>query len=210
VSLIRGKPPIFYLISPFLRIIAAMDDFKIWFYLILGAIYLIARLRKKSGSSTPADTPEAYRPEKPVSEYDNRPADRPKALTFDELLREITQAKEPEQPTYAPKSLPKSDYVDYDDDLKDEAEDLEDSNYETDRQQEVPNRAYEEAKAAAFYRPSLEETMKIQDTVVNFSKFKGFEEEKKRNLLEEYTTDLRDPEGLKKAVVLSEILNRRF
>ena len=184
-----------------------MDDFKIWFYLILGAIYLISRLRKKPASSTPSET---YRPEAPASDYDNQPADKPKALTFDELLREITQAKEPQQPTYQPTSSPKTEYVDYDDDLKDEAEDLEGTGYEEYSPKEVPSKAYEEAKMAAFYRPSLEETMKIQDTVVNFSKFSVFEEEKKRNLLEEYTTGLRDPEGLKKAVVLSEILNRRF
>jgi hypothetical protein len=198
---------IFTQIQLFLRILAAMDDFKIWFYLILGAIYLISRLRKKNGSSTPSET---YRPETPASEYDNQPADKPKPLTFDELLREITQAKEPQQPTYQPTSIPKTDYVDYDDDLKEEGEDLENTGYEEYRRPEVPSRVYEEAKAAAFYRPSLEETLKIQDTVVNFSKFKVFEEDKKRNLLEEYTTDLRDPEGLKKAVVLSEILNRRF
>jgi hypothetical protein len=190
-----------------------MGDYKIWFYLILGAIYLISRLRKKPESSVPSET---QRPETPASGYDDRPFDKPKPLTFDDLLREITQGKEPEpQPVpYKPAPLPKSEYVDYDDDLKDEEEDLEDTGYEDYKQRElpreVPNKAYEDAKAAAFYRPSLEETMKIQDTVVNFSKFSVFQEERKRNLLEEYTKDLRDPEGLKRAVVLSEILNRRF
>jgi hypothetical protein len=186
-----------------------MDNPKIWFYLILGAIYLITRLRKKKPEAPPSS--ERQFPEASTPEY-NAPSqgDKSRPLTFDELLREITQAKEPQQPTYQPTSIPKSDYVDYDDDLKEEAEDLEDTDYEEYSRKEVPNKAYEEAKAAAFYRPSLEETMKIQDTVVNFSKFKVFEEEKKRNLLEEYTTNLRDTEGLKRAVVLSEILNRRF
>lgn len=187
-----------------------MDDFKVWFYLILGAIYLISRLlRKKPDTASPSETP---RPERSVPDFEVAPRrdDKPKALTFDELLREITQSKEQEQPSHKPASVPQADYVDYDDDVKDEEQDLEEVNYEEYYRQEKPVRAYEEAKTAAFYRPSLEETMKIEDTVVNFSKFRVFEEEKKRNLLEEYTTDLRDPEGLKKAVVLSEILNRRF
>lgn len=187
-----------------------MGDYKIWFYLILGAIYIISRLRKKPGSSSPSET---ERPETPASGYDNRPVDKPKPLSFDELLREITQSKEPELPvptTYRPAPAPKPAYVDYDDDLEEEAQDMEGSSYEDYSRKEEPNNAYEEAKTAAFYRPSLEETMKIEDTVVNFSKFSVFEAEKKRNLLEEYTTDLRDPEGLKRAVVLSEILNRRF
>jgi hypothetical protein len=213
VSPIRGKCPKIYRNSGFLYTFATMDNPKIWFYLILGAIYLITRLRKKKPEAPPSS--EKQFPESSPSEY-NAPRydDKPKPLTFDELLREITQSKEPQQPTYQPtyqkESVPRTEYVDYDDDLKEEEQDLEEVNYEDFSRKETPNKAYEDAKAAAFYRPSLEETMKIEDTVVNFSKFKVFQEEKKRNLLEEYTTDLRDPEGLKKAVVLSEILNRRF
>ena len=52
--------------------------------------------------------------------------------------------------------------------------------------------------------------MKLEDTDTKFGKFKVFEEQGKRNLLEEYTRDLKDPEGFKKAFVLNEVLNRRF
>lgn len=204
----RGTWAKFYQNSGFLTTFVAMDDFKVWFYLILGAIYLISRLlRKKPDTPSPSETPRAETsvPDFEVPQRD----DKPKALTFDELLREITQSKD-QAPAYQPASAPKTDYVDYDDDLKDEEQNLEEVNYEEYYRKEKPSKAYEEAKTAAFYRPSLEETMKIGDTVVNFSKFRVFEEEEKRNLLEEYTADLRDPEGLKKAVVLSEILNRRF
>lgn len=184
-----------------------MDDYKIWFYLILGAVYLLSRLRKKPE----APSSERQQPATPATDVNTRPVETAKPLTFDELLREIAQTKEPQQPTtYRPAPVSKGDYVDYDDDLKEEAQDLEDPGYEDYSRKERTSKAYEDAKTAAFYRPSLEETMKIEDTVVNFSKFKVFEEEKRRNLLEEYTRDLRDPEGLKKAVVLSEILNRRF
>jgi hypothetical protein len=188
-----------------------MDDFKIWIYIIIGAIYVLSRLLKRPDQSPPEsrhDTP----PVRNVTE--SRPLPE-KQLTFEELLREITEGKKAEEkPVYQPKPAyvaPKTQptYVDYDDDLKDEAEDLEDVDYNYGKQNKLYE-PYEEAKRQAFNRPSLEETMKVEDTVVKFSKFKVFEEQKGRNLLEEYTRDLRDPEGFKKALVLSEILNRRF
>jgi hypothetical protein len=184
-----------------------MDDYKIWIYIIIGVIYVLSRLRKSSDSAAP----ETHQNPPPVRDtFDSKPSSPQKQLTFEELLREITEAKEPEEkPRYQPKPVyvaPKPAYVDYDDDLKDEQQDLEDVNYDYKKESKV----YEDAKKLAFNRPSLEETMKVEDTIVKFSKFKVFEEQKGRNLLEEYTRDLRDPEGFKKALVLSEILNRRF
>lgn len=187
-----------------------MDDFKIWIYIIIGAIYVLSRLRKRPDNAEPethSPPPQAYEPSETRSSTSRRQP------TFEELLREITEANKPEpKPVY---QQPKSEYVpervqpayvDYDDDLKDEEQDLEDVNYDYKKESKV----YEDAKNLAFNRPSLEETMKVEDTIVKFSKFKVFEEQKGRNLLEEYTRDLQDPEGFKKALVLSEILNRRF
>jgi hypothetical protein len=56
----------------------------------------------------------------------------------------------------------------------------------------------------------LEETMNVRDTQMAFGKFREFEQEQKRNLLVEYTKDFQDPEGIRKAFVMSEILNRKF
>jgi hypothetical protein len=174
-----------------------MDNYKIWIYVIIGVIYLLSRLRKKQ--------PEPQGREDSQPSRDFTPTPKSKPLTFDELLKEITQEKQ-----LAPQSTSRRpEYVDYDDNLKDEEQDLEE--IETDyRKKSNVFQTYEQAKSEAFNRPSLEETMKIEDTVVKFSKFKVFEEEKRRDLLEEYTRELQDPEGFKKAVVLSEILNRRF
>jgi hypothetical protein len=187
-----------------------MDDFKIWIYVIIAVGYGLTRLLKRSNSSAPEDQRDALPPR---DSSDSRPSSPQRQMTFEELLREITEGKQPEakpvyqqpKPAYAaPK--PQRAYVDYDDDLKDEEQDLEDVNYDYKKESKV----YEDAKKLAFNRPSLEETMKVEDTIVKFSKFKVFEEQKGRNLLEEYTRDLQDPEGFKKALVLSEILNRRF
>lgn len=177
--------------------------------MIIGIIYVVTRALKKP-ENQPSDIPDG-RPGKPVH-YDPTPpaGSKPKPLTFEELLREITEAKLPPQPAYETRR-PEPARVDYDEDLKDEEEDLEEVTYDKRyKEDERSNTVYEEAKRQAFNRPSLEETLKVSDTNVQFGKFKVFEEQQKRNVLEDYTRDFQDPEGLRKAVVLSEILNRKF
>lgn len=172
----------------------------------------MSRFMKKS------DKPADQSPGTPTPRA-NTDQGKPKALTFEELLREITEAKEPAK-QMAPVSQPKSyegkftderkfTEVDYDDDLKEEAEDLEEivPDY---RRKSRSYDEYEEGKKNAFNRPSLEETLNVRNTDMKYGKFKVFEQEQQRNLLEEYTRQLQDPEGLKKAVVMSEILSRKF
>lgn len=173
---------------------------KLLIYIVIGAIYVVSRIIKKSGNQ-PGDI--SNEPEHPVPPKTATSA-KPRQLTFEELLKEISDAKTVQQTPSKPLSKP---YIDYDDELEDEEKDLETVNYNRDDQiREV----YEKAKKQAFERPSLEETLKLKDTEVKFGRFKAFEGENQRNLLQEYTRDFQDPEGLKKAFVMSEILNRKF
>jgi hypothetical protein len=184
-----------------------MDSF--WIYVIIAVIYGITRLLKKP-ENQPKDLGD-QRPDRPVN-YDQTPpsTSRPKPLSFEDLLREITEAKQPQQPVYETRRE-EPRYVDYDDDLKEEEQDLEEVSSTTRyKQEERANTAYEEAKRQAFYRPSLEETLKVSETNMEFGKFKAFELQTKKNVLESYFADFQDPEGLKKAVVMSEILKRKF
>lgn len=187
-----------------------MRDFQVWFYIILGIIYVVTRFMKKQEEPPKDMAPK--RPEKPVQRYEppvSKPVPGPKALTFEELLREITEAKTVESKPVVMPPMPQTKYVDYDDNLAEEEEDLEDEGYDYRKQDQVYN-VYEEAKRQAFERPSLEETMKRGEAVGTYGKFKAFEEKQQRNLLEEYVGNFNDPEQLKKAVVMSEILNRKF
>lgn len=182
-----------------------MDE-KILIYIVIGIIYfLFNRLKKKS----PQEEPDY---ERPSSDSDTG-NDRPKPITFEDLLREITEGKvvqkpaEPvvqRQPEYAPK-VPQPVYVDYDDEIEQEEKSLEQVRFDQERTNEV----YENAKKQAFIRPSLEESMNLADVNTTFGKFKEFETKVERNILTEYTKDLRDPKGFKKALVLSEVLNRK-
>lgn len=176
-----------------------MDKFQFWLYVIIGIIYFVSRMRKKP-EQRPKDLGD-YQPAKPV-QFD-QPTAKPvvgRPVTFEELLREITEGK-------SLKSEP--EVVDYDDQVGKEEQDLEEVDYDYKKKDKIYE-VYEQAKAQAFVRPSLEETMKLEDTVVRYGKFKEFEEGERRNLLEEYIADFRDPEGFKKAVVLSEVLRRKF
>lgn len=181
-----------------------MDE-KILVYIVIGIIYfLFNRLKKKS----PQDEPNY---ERPSSESDTE-YDRPKPVTFEDLLREITEGKlqkpaEPvaqSKPEYAPQA-PRPVYVDYDDEIEAEEKSLEKVTFDQERTNEV----YENAKKQAFIRPSLEESMNLSDVNTAYGKFKEFEIKTEQNILTEYIKDLRDPKGFKKALVLSEVLNRK-
>lgn len=179
-------------------------ELKIWIYIIIGAIYVLSRVLKKR-EEKPSDLPTDYEQPRPQSRMEI-PTSRPKQLTFDELLREITEAKEVQE---QPRPAPKPAYVDYDDNIEPEEKTLEEIPYDYHKKDKIYD-IYDEGKKQAFSRASLEETMKLEDTVVKFEKFKVFEEASQQNVLEEYTRDLQDPEGFKKAFILSEVLNRRF
>lgn len=175
-----------------------MDSFQFWLYVIIGAVYLISRMRKKSAGQ-PAEPPDldqqrqSGRTSPPVTSAPT------KTLTFEDLLREITESKQPKQETV----------VDYDDELAEEEKGLEEVDYDYRKDNKVYE-TYEEAKKQAFFRPSLEETMKVENTVVSFGKFKEFERAAQINLAAEYLKDFSEPASIRKAVVMSEILKRKF
>jgi hypothetical protein len=173
-----------------------MDE-KIIIYLVLGLVYfLFNALRKKNkGAGQEEESSGPYR-----QEQQERPPQGRRPLTFEELLKEISEGKS-QQPK------PSTEYVDYDDNIGEEAQDLEDVTIDyskTDPTYEI----YERAKQEAFARPSLETSTEAERNI-QFGKFKEFEEVKGETLLEKYTRELRDPEGFKKAIILSEVLNRK-
>jgi len=186
-----------------------MDSSKLWLYVIIGIVYLLSRLLKKRPDQSesrpaPPQKPAPQRTSQPSSPAPGRAPQ--KSLTFEELLQEIASQKEQKQvanpPRPATQNTPRP--------VKETpARPLEDAQYDY-RKHDTVYETYEEAKRQAFQRPSLEETMRVEDTVVKFGKFKAFEQAEERDLLAEYLKDLQDPEGFKKAVVMNEILQRRF
>lgn len=178
-------------------------ELKVIFWIIIGLIYFFSKLRKKN----PVDVnPEegGYRPTPPTAEEATKP------MTFEELLKEIQGAKEERaKPEPQMAAEPVTQYQDYDDDIEPEEKQLEQTGYDYRKQDEI-YKVYEEAKNQAFERPSLEESIKLEDTVVKFSQFKGYQQVAQPNFLADYLRELKDPKGFRKAFIMSEIIQRRF
>lgn len=181
-------------------------DAQFWIYIVIGVIYLVTRLLKKPEEGA-GETPEAQRPEaRRAARTQTPPTEAPRQLTFEELLREITEAKQPQQ--RQPEPEPQPVYERYEKELGDEARSLEEVNVD---EVETTRRwkPYEEIPAFSE-RKSLEETLLLEDRKIEFGRFEAFEKRDRNKQLEGYIKLIRNPETLKQAVVMSEILKRKF
>ena len=183
-----------------------MDELKIIFWIVIGLVYLFARRRKK-----PQEFPAEQR--SPESEEERRIPEPTKPLSFEELLSEIQGMKKEEtvaepSPGDSGSGTRSRREWQYAGEVG-EKKTLEGAAYDY-REHDKIYQVYEDAKSLAFHRPSLEETVKLQDTIVRFKQFKVYETGTKRNLAAEYFKELKEPQGFKKALILSEILRKRF
>jgi hypothetical protein len=182
-----------------------MEQF--WIYIIIGVIYFLSRLLKKPEQGN-EESPETQRP---ARRRPGQPAqatgERPKALTFEELLREITESKQPQK--REPEPAPQHQYESYETDLGEEARSLEQVSIDEAEDARI-FKAYEDAKRQVSERRSLEETLSLKDTVVDFRKFDVFESHKQKRATDDFIKLIRNPVTLKQAVVMSEILKRKF
>lgn len=176
-------------------------DIQFWVWLIVIVITLIARANKKK--------PQSFEPEH--RDYPDSSAGETKPISFEDLLREIQAAKTPKpKPAHIPPKpviARQYDVEDYDDNLQDETKSLERTDYYAD---DKIYETYESAKKAAFSRVSLEETMKVEDTEVKFNQFKEYSKAENKGLAAQYAKELKNPQSFKRALILSEILNKRF
>jgi hypothetical protein len=178
-------------------------DIQFWVWLIVIVITLIARASKKK--------PQPFDSDQGQSQDTTAETTRP--VSFEDLLREIQAAKAPKQKPAVPVQVPKQvapskyDFEDYDDNLGEESKSLERTDYYAD---DKIYDTYENAKKAAFSRASLEDTMKVEDTEVRFNQFKEYSKKEGKGLASQYAKELQNPQSFKRALILSEILNKRF
>ncbi|MFN5168653.1 MAG: hypothetical protein ACK5DD_03455 [Cyclobacteriaceae bacterium] len=185
---------------------------SIWIYIIIAVVSWLVQAnnkRKKQQEEERRRQQPTYEPDSPT----------PKPMSFEDLLREIQAGKTPT--TQAPPPAPAKPVLadtweqDYDDEIEDEIKPLETekplerADYSYQNQDEI-YQTYEKAKADAFQRASLEETMKVGDTVVRYGQFKAYEKRKAASPAADILKELRSPQGVKKAVILSEILAPKF
>jgi hypothetical protein len=175
-----------------------MDEFKIVIWIIGLIIYFLVKSRKNKS------VPESQKPE-----FNDAPTGS-KPMTFEELLREITEGK-----AIKSEEVKEEEVVDYEtqnstteESLEPEKQVLEktDFNYHT---QDKIYSIYEQARIDAFQKSSLEDTMKVEDTVLNYTKFNEYQTQQVKPLIN-FEQDLKNPEQLRKAVILNEILKPKF
>lgn len=193
-----------------------MDNFQFWIYVIVAIIYLVSKVLRKSNSQTGKPAPR-NRPQHTEEETDQLPP-----MTFEDLLREITEGKKkraempPPSPVSPPPPAQKPDvprYINYDELEEEEEESLERVDY--DREREAATlQVYERAKRDVALKSSLESSLgSLQSSLGNLqatTPTSTVKREKRNLLLEEYIRELKSPSGFKKAVVMSEILKPKF
>lgn len=177
-------------------------DFQFWIWLIVIVITLIARAnKKKPGQAPPPD-------ELPDFSGDSQPSRQPKAVTFEDLLREIQGEKERSAPARPePKLEKKYEFVDYDDDIPEEIQDLEDVDYDVSKDEDIFKK-YEEAQKEAQIAPISKKKEGV-GRVIRSEHFKEYDL-KKRKTSFDFLNELKDPKGFKKAFIMSEILNKKY
>lgn len=180
-------------------------DAQFWIYIVIGVIYFLSKLLKKP-EEVPGETPGKQHPGRSVDKG-HPPTEQPRQLTFEELLREITEGKQPPKPEPQPTQEPR--YERFDDHPEEEAQSLERVDFDEAEDARIFQK-YEDAQRLANQRKSLEETLRLEDTVVDFKRFGAFEKKSSRDVLQDYLNITRDRERLKQAVVMSEILKRKF
>lgn len=205
----------------FLIALHSMDSYQFWIYVIVAIIYLVSRAIKKSNRQARGPS-QGREPQHTEQETERLPP-----VTFEELLREITEGKkrkaEPPArqpvppPPPAPRPVPR-EYIDYDEELEDEEKSLERVDYDKEREA-TTLQVYERARREAELKSSLgtlKSSLGPQGALK--SSLKSLESSlqgtartvTRHRLVDEYIRELKTPSGFRKAVVLSEILKPKF
>lgn len=171
-----------------------MEDFKIWVYLAFAAIYLISRAMKKK-------EPEK-KPRSPLQSAEDESPRRKAPASFEELLKEFTEEHEKQEaaereqeelvmePTRAPEKRVQEEI-----------------------RLEGEKRHFADDESRAIYERSIQEAegAEISYERDEHFKMKRWEREEQENeIASELKNMLKSPSDARKAVVLAEILNRRY
>lgn len=169
-----------------------MDE-KVIYWIVGLLIYYFIQSRKKSAGTETPDTSESA-PSSPP----------PRTISFEDLLREIEGRKpayEPEPERQQPEPV-----MSYEEEVMQRPQPvLEQTNYTYQQEPE-----FQKGLDEAFQRQSLEETMKLEQTPVQYARFKEYASDQRPAYAQVLAKEFEDRENLKKAFIMKEILDRRF
>jgi len=164
-------------------------DFKIILYIVFFIIYILAKTLKKS--------PSKQSPKKPRPKIDAEAHEAEPTITFENMFRELTDSKKKDQPE--PSEVIK------------EVKEF-DSEYPSDDEiQEV----YKESVIQADKSKTLEEIVREKakrkrPPVEESDRFSAYKIVERLTLASELGEMLKNPEDARKAMVLREILDRKY
>ncbi|MEP0366099.1 MAG: hypothetical protein ABJN36_17935 [Cyclobacteriaceae bacterium] len=173
-----------------------MDDIQFWLYLGFGLIYFIVRQMKKKKSNEQEQSPQDAPAEKPYK----------KPVTFEELLREFTGETTEEE-----KEVVLDDYTDL---KKEENREEEVKPYKY-TEDDHSHRRFADDESRKIYENSIKQAEGADLVFERDNHFKSKMTRKEQQEADsafgrEILESLQDADQAKKAVVLSEILNRKY
>ena len=162
-------------------------DYKIILYIIFFVIYILAKTLKKP---KPKHTPPKPRPNIDAEAHEAEPT-----MTFKDIFRELTVDKKKEKPVK----------------VINEVEELESSYPSDDEIQEVYKESLIQAEKSKTQEQIVRDNAKKKRTAaLKSEKFSAYEVEEITSLASELGEMLKNPEDARKAIVLKEILDRKY
>lgn len=174
-----------------------MDDIQFWLYLLFAVIYFVSRaLKKKDPKKT----------EKRTASRNSTPEERPqrKPVSFEELLQEFTEGRKPEveEPEY-------------------EEEPAYEQRIEEPKREEEPvfeegiTRRFSDVESKRIYEESIAKAEGAEIAFQHDDDFKSklqrtADKEQSSGVAQEIRDMLQNPNDARKAIVLGEILNRKY
>lgn len=177
-----------------------MEDIKVVFYVILGIIFVVSRILKSNKGSQKAP-PQRRRPA-PNAGGNPQQRQRNKPATFEDLLKEFAEEATAEAPSRQP--------------AKREAPKPREPKYEEGR-----TRRFSDDESRKIYEESVK---RAEGFDIDFSADDSFKSirtkfgegavkkdlHKKNPIIASIKSDLKDKQSIKKAFILSEVLNRKY
>ncbi|MFY0605271.1 MAG: hypothetical protein JXR10_01060 [Cyclobacteriaceae bacterium] len=169
-----------------------MDDIQFWLYLAFGAIYFITRMFKKKNQ--PADQEGEVPPT----------ANSPKPVSFEDLLKEFTQEKKQEV---------EEELVQEVDTTPEEVKWVEENKPK--KYEEGRTRRFSDDESKRIYEESIKRAEGAELTFERDEHFKsGIRRNEEQHEDNEIAVDIKemlsDQDEAKRAIILSEILNRKY
>jgi hypothetical protein len=159
-----------------------MDDIGNLLYIAFLVIYVVSRLigRKKKQAG---EQPATRKPNKEEEETASRP-------TFEELLREFTEGAKPQKKKERRVGIPVEEEVFEDD-------------YVSER--------YQEAVQSAKELKTIDEQVDLNEPIKGLVSFEAYDQEEDQSTTaSDIYVQLTNPEDIKRAIVLKEILDTKF